>query len=182
MIESLVAACFGNEILVFEPGLSSSLVVPGGRITLPQLMILGLALVVFVVFYWFFRYTDSGKIIRAVSDDSSLAVAIGIPVRNVVSKVFFYGSAMAGMAGVCVGLDRTIRPGSGMVSLLWAMAAAILGGVGNFSGALLGAFALAGFENIAVMVLPSAWKNSVVFTAVILFFYWKPNGLGGIWR
>lgn len=178
--EGLAAVWFGNETLVFIPGPSPSLGLFSARITLVQAWILALAASLFLCLLLFFQRTNLGKRIRAVADDRELAESIGIPVGAVLPQVFFWGSVLAGVAGLLVGLDRTIRPGSGMVAILWAMVASIVGGVGSYTGPVVGAFLLGFLENIMVVLFPSEWKSTFVFSSLILFLFFRPAGLFGV--
>jgi branched-chain amino acid transport system permease protein len=182
VVEGLVAVVFGNEVIVFSPGPSPALDLFGGRITALQLNILVLTVLTFVCSYLFFKKTNLGRRVRAVSDDRELAKAVGLPVPTVLSTVFFYGSTLAGVAGTLVGFEQSIGPGSGMKAILAAMVASIIGGTGSFTGPILGAFFLGFLENVSVAFFPSEWKNSIVFSIMILFFFTRPAGFLGVKR
>lgn len=180
--EGLITALCGNEIIIFWPGPSPSFDLLGGRMTILQGEILLLSAVLFVAMYVVFQRTDLGRRIRAVSDDRELAVALGISVKMILSRLFFWGSALAGVAGLLVGLEQSIRPGSGMKAILWAMVASIIGGVGSFTGPILGAFLLGVLENVAISFFPSEWKATIVFSTLIMFFFFRPMGIWGVKR
>lgn len=177
--EGLVATLFGNETIIFTSGPSPSFEWLGARLTVPQILSLAIALVALLALLVFFRQTTVGKRIRAVADDRDLAVTVGLPVHAMVSHVFLWGSMLAGLAGLLVGIERTVQPGSGMVAVLWAMVASIVGGIGSFVGPIGGAFLLGLLENVAVVVFPSEWKSTVVFSTLIVFFFVRPAGLFG---
>ncbi|MBI3372377.1 MAG: branched-chain amino acid ABC transporter permease [Betaproteobacteria bacterium] len=181
-VEGTVATGFGYETIVFMPGPSPSSTFFGARVTDIQVYILALSFALLLALVVFFHMTNIGKQIRAVADDRELAKAVGISVNGVMFWVFVLGSMLAGVAGLFVGMEHTIRPGSGMVAVLWAMVASIMGGVGSFIGPVVGAFLLGFIENLAVTVFPSEWKATVVFSILILFFFLRPVGLFGVRR
>lgn len=179
VVESFVGIVWGNEILVLRSGVSETISVPGGRITVVQAGMLATAMIALLLSSIFFFRTAIGRRIRAVSDDRELAGAVGVPVDRIISIVTCFSGLLAGIAGVLFGLDRNISPTSGMLILLWGMVAAIVGGTGSFTGPILGAFLLAGLEHVSVTLLDSEWRNTAVFFAVIGFLAIRPGGILG---
>ena len=104
-----------------------------------QLIILVTAIVVMIFLGLVMEFTKFGKAIKAVSDDEDVAKIVGINTNRIVGKVFFIGSMIAGVAGIAVGFDTGIEPTMGMSLLLKGVIAAIIGGVGNVYGGVLGA-------------------------------------------
>jgi branched-chain amino acid transport system permease protein len=94
-----------------------------------------------------------------------------------VAGVFFLGSAIAGLAGILVGFDTGIEPTMGLSLLLKGVIAAIIGGVGNVYGGVLGAFLLGFVENFGIWKISGEWKDAIAFAALLLFLLFKPSGL-----
>ncbi len=108
-----------------------------------------------------------------------VATTVGLPIQRVIAKLFFIGSAFTSLGAIAVGLDAGLQPTFGLILLLKGIVAAVIGGVGNIRGALLGAFLLATAENFGVWYLPSQWKDVIAFGVLILFLIFKPSGILG---
>jgi branched-chain amino acid transport system permease protein len=124
--------------------------------------------------------TRLGRAIRAVAEDREMAAVMGVNVGGVVSATFFLGSALAGVAGVLIGLYYTqIDFVMGYSAGLKAFTAAVLGGIGNVRGAMLGGLLLGIIESVAVSFINPAFKDVVVFAVLILTLVFRPEGLLG---
>jgi branched-chain amino acid transport system permease protein len=124
--------------------------------------------------------TRLGRAIRAVAEDREMAAVMGVNVGGVVSATFFLGSALAGVAGVLIGLYYTqIDFVMGYSAGLKAFTAAVLGGIGNIRGAMLGGLLLGVIESVAVSFINPAFKDVVVFAVLILTLVFRPEGLLG---
>ena len=124
--------------------------------------------------------TSLGRAIRAVSEDREMATALGIDANRVVGLTFFLGSALAGAAGVLVGLYYTqIDFVMGYSAGLKAFTAAVLGGIGNIKGAMLGGLLLGVIESVASTFINPAFKDVVAFAVLILTLVFKPEGILG---
>jgi branched-chain amino acid transport system permease protein len=124
--------------------------------------------------------TSLGRAIRAVSEDREMAIAVGIDANRVVGLTFFLGSALAGAAGVLVGLYYTqIDFVMGYSAGLKAFTAAVLGGIGNIKGAMLGGLLLGVIESLASTFINPAFKDVVAFAVLILTLVFKPEGILG---
>ena len=113
-----------------------------------------------IVLYVFFKYTKQGIAMRAVTDDPETAELMGIPVNRMISLTFFIGAALGGAAGVLYSLYYgSIKYNMGFVPGMKAFTAAVLGGIGNIPGAMLGGLLLGISESLGVAFLPEAeWK------------------------
>jgi len=123
-----------------------------------------------------------GLAIRAVAQDEETARTAGIPFRSVVLLTFAIGSALAAFAGVMHGLYyNEINFAMGLLLGVIGFSAAVLGGLGNVYGAILGGFLFAGLQTIGAVALPlaSAYKDVFAFAVVILLMAWRPTGLIG---
>jgi branched-chain amino acid transport system permease protein len=126
--------------------------------------------------------TRLGLAIRAVAQDEETARTMGIDFGRVVLVTFALGSALAAAAGVMNGLYyNEINFGSGLLLGAIGFSAAIIGGLGNLYGAILGGFVFAALQTVGAAALPfaSAYKDVFAFAVVILLMTWKPTGLIG---
>lgn len=130
----------------------------------------------------FITRTRLGLAIRAVAQDEETACTSGIPFRKVVLLTFAIGSVLAAFAGVMNGLYyNEINFGMGLLLGVIGFSAAVLGGLGNIYGGILGGFLFAGLQTIGAVALPlaSAYKDVFAFGVVILLMAWRPTGLIG---
>jgi len=128
----------------------------------------------------FINRTKSGKAMRATAQDREAAALMGINVEKVIRNTFFIGGALAGSAGMMVGLYlNTGRYLMGFDAGLLAFTSAVLGGIGNISGAMLGGFVIGFLNAFSDQYLSSEWTRALVFTTLILVLVFKPSGLLG---
>jgi branched-chain amino acid transport system permease protein len=117
---------------------------------------------------------------RATSYDREAAAMMGINVDRVIVATFFIGSALAGAAGVMTGLVfQQISIFMGFQAGLKAFTAAVIGGIGNIPGAMLGGFAVGLAESLAQGYVSSEFKDVIVFGVLIAFMLLRPQGLLG---
>jgi branched-chain amino acid transport system permease protein len=124
--------------------------------------------------------TSLGRGMRAVAEDREMAAIMGVNVRWVIAATFFIGSALGGAGGVLVGLYYTqIDFFMGYSAGLKAFTAAVLGGIGNIKGAMLGGILLGLIESLAVTFMNPAYKDVVAFAVLILVLVVRPTGILG---
>jgi len=132
--------------------------------------------------------TKIGTAIRAVAEDQAAASLMGINVNGMISLTFFIGGAMGGAAGVLFGVQYgLINPYSGFIPGLKAFTAAVLGGIGNIPGAMLGGIVLGLLEAFAASYLSlltggafgAEYKDIFAFSVLILILIFRPKGLLG---
>ncbi len=149
----------------------------GAVITQTQFIILASALIIMVGLVWLLKSTLFGKAVQAISDDEEVAKIVGINTNKIIGYVFFIGSAIAGLAGILVGFDTGIEPTMGMSLLLKGVIGAIIGGVGNIYGGVLGSFLLGFVENFGIWKISGEWKDAIAFILLILFLLFRPKGI-----
>jgi branched-chain amino acid transport system permease protein len=153
--------------------------IAGALVTNHQLVIIATTLVVtFILSVWLSR-TNLGRAIRAVADDPLAASLMGVNSRQVVSVVFAIGSGLAGLAGVLISFETNLYPAMGFDAILKGIVAALIGGLGNIYGALLGGLVLGLAENFGVMGISAGWKDTVAFLILVLFLLVRPRGMAG---
>jgi branched-chain amino acid transport system permease protein len=139
---------------------------------------------VLIVLVWLVRYTRQGKAMRATAQDKDAAAMMGIDVNRTISFTFVLAGALAGAAGVLFAFYyQTIRYDTGFTIGLIAFTAAVLGGIGNLPGAVLGAV-LIGFiqafnEGLGWHAPGPGWTESIVFSILIIILVFRPQGLLG---
>ena len=133
-----------------------------------------------LILYWFINRTRLGTAIRATAIDQDAARLMGIDVNRIISIVFLIGPALGGVAGVMVGLYYTQinYTMSGLYGLK-AFTAAILGGIGNIPGAMLGGLLLGIIEAMGAAYISIAWKDAIAFLVLICILIFRPTGILG---
>jgi branched-chain amino acid transport system permease protein len=144
------------------------------------LTIIAVSIVLMLILEWFINRTKLGKAMRATAQDSEMASILGVSVNATISLTFLVGGALAGAGGVLVGLYYTqIDLYMGFYAGLKAFAAAVLGGIGNIRGAMLGGYFLGIAEALSITFLNPAYKDLVAFVILILVLLFRPGGLLG---
>ena len=163
--------------------LSANLVVP-----VKSILVVVTALITLLGLHLFVNRTRIGTAIRAVAQDPDTASLMGVAVNRVIALTFFVGGAMGGLAGVLFGLHYSlVNPYSGFVPGMKAFTAAVLGGIGNIPGAVLGGMVLGLMEAFAGSYLSlltngafgAEYKDVFAFVILILILIFRPKGLLG---
>jgi len=152
----------------------------GAVIDIKSLYIIGITVLLMVVLMYITNRTKVGKSMRALSQDKDAAELMGINVNKTISYTFFLGSALAGAAGVLIGIYySTINPLMGATPGLKAFVSAVIGGIGIIPGAVFGGFFLGLVETLVSAAGYSLVKDAVAFLILILVLLVKPTGLMG---
>lgn len=145
-----------------------------------QVLVLGITVILMLALEFILRRTMMGRAMRAVSHSPETAVLLGIPVNLVISLTFVIGSGLAGAAGVLVGLTYPkIEPLMGLLPGLKAFVAAVLGGIGNIRGAVVGALLMGLSEQLIVSYGAPTFRDALAFALLILILIFRPKGLFG---
>jgi branched-chain amino acid transport system permease protein len=152
--------------------------------TWDRLFVVLITVPVLVGLVWLVRYTRQGKAMRAAAQDRDAAAMMGINVNRTISFTFLIAGALAGAAGVLFAFYfQTIRYDTGFTIGLIAFTAAVVGGIGNLPGAVLGALLIgliqAFNEGLTWHAPGAAWTESIVFAILILILVFRPQGLLG---
>lgn len=158
----------------------TSLHVLGARITLQQLALMAISVVLMVALNLLITRTREGRAMRAIALDPRAALLMGIDVDKVIARTFFIGSALAGAAGVMAGgyygkIDFLM----GFIIGLKAFTAAVIGGIGNIPGTMLGGLVLGLLESFGTHWVGGQWRDVFAFGFLILFLTVRPTGLLG---
>lgn len=150
------------------------------RISYIQMVIFTVTIVLMVLLTFIIQKTKIGRAMRAVSADENAAKLMGISVDNTISFTFLIGSALAGAAGMLVGIYyNAATPLMGMVPGLKAFVAAVLGGIGSIPGALVGGLFIGIAETMVSAYGGSMYRDAIVYFILILVLIIKPTGLFG---
>ena len=145
-----------------------------------QLFIIFGSVLLMVGLYLFIQKTKTGKAMRAVAEDREAASLMGIDVNRIILITFVIGSALAAVAGVMVGIYYTqIDHMMGFIPGIKAFTAAVLGGIGNVPGAMLGGYFLGLAEAFGVLFMPAEYKDVIAFGLLVLVLIFRPSGILG---
>jgi len=151
-----------------------------GELTNLQLIIVGTALVMMVALDVFINRTRLGRGVRAVAQDPDTAALMGVNKDRVIMLIFLLGGGMAGIAAVLYNIKVGITTYDiGFQLGISAFAAAVLGGIGNLRGALLGGLLLGLVENYGASVFGNEWRTVVSFVVLVLVLLFRPTGMLG---
>ena len=159
-----------------------SLALGGVEISAKQVLVIALAIGMMVALQLFVYKTKLGKAMRATAQDRDAAQLMGINVNTTIALTFLIGSALAGAAGFVSGVYYgTTWFFNGFEAGLKAFTAAVLGGIGNIAGAMLGGFSIGLIEAMGTQYVPQGaqWSNVLVFSVLVLVLIFRPSGLLG---
>ncbi len=183
LLEYTMMFFFGAAVRSYPPlpdFMNATVPLGGIVIKTQQLLIVGISIVLMLALQFIVKRTRMGKAMRAVSQDADAARLMGIDVNNTISFTFALGSALAGAAGVLVGVYyNSINPLMGIMPGLKAFVAAVFGGIGLIPGALIGGYFIGGIETLVAGSGYSMYKDAVVFAVLIAILIIKPTGLLG---
>jgi branched-chain amino acid transport system permease protein len=176
-------AVFGPTPQAFPRMLPYQSVALGGvSIDIVDILIFALTIALMLGLSYIVRFTRTGMALRAVSFRFDTAMLMGINTDRIISVTFVLGSALAAVGGVMYGIKyRQVDPLMGLLPGLKAFIAAVLGGIGNLAGAVVGAIVLGVTEILVVAYLPngSQYRDAVAFVILIVILLVKPSGLFG---
>ncbi len=180
--ENAIMLIYGARVYVYPEFMRPDFSIPLLGINVPfmRLLIIAASVILMVCLWLFIQRTRMGASIRAVAIDQAASRLMGINVDRVISLVFLIGPGLGGAAGLMVGIyygqiDFTM----GWTYGLKAFTAAILGGIGNIPGAMLGGFLLGVTEALAAGYIARAWKDAVAFLVLIIILIIRPTGILG---
>ena len=176
-----VLIIWGADSLFYRPGLMRpALELPAGiKIRPDQILILLIVALLVILLHLFLQRTKMGKAMRATADNMDLARISGIDIERVNMWTWGLGGGLAAAAGILYGIDVQLHPGMGWNFLLPLFAAAILGGIGNLYGALVGGLIMGVVQQVSTAFLLPTYKPAVAFIIMILLLLIRPQGLFG---
>jgi branched-chain amino acid transport system permease protein len=183
---SLLLENLGQLIFGADPKLFPELITRTGfslgacEISNIQMIVVGTAVVLTLGLQFIVHRTRMGTAMRAVSFSHDAAGLMGINTDRIISFTFVLGSALAAAAGILVGLyNPKIDPLMGIMPGLKAFVAAVLGGIGNIPGAILGGLIMGVAETLTVGYLSSTYRDAITFVILVVVLLCRPTGLLG---
>jgi branched-chain amino acid transport system permease protein/neutral amino acid transport system permease protein len=178
IIENAILALTGPTFFSYTVPQESSYSVGPLILTTSQIVIMGIAVVCMLAIHAVLRYTKLGMAMRATATDVSLARGCGIRTERIVDVAWLISGAMCGIAGVTLFINTTsFTPATANSFLVVIVAAAILGGVGQPYGAMLGALAIGLTSEIAAAFINPSYKNVVAFVILVVVLLLRPQGI-----
>jgi len=178
LINSSILALFGADVKSI-PIRNPVFELLGGRITMLQIIIVIVAAVLMVLLYAFMKKTKMGIALRALSSNKDVAQAVGVNPQRMYTYTFFIGSALAGVAGLLIGLEQNLFPEMGTSMIIKGFTGAVIGGITSVPGSIAGSLFLGIVENLGIWWLPSGYKDAIAFGLLFIFLLFKPSGLFG---
>src|SRR5882724_3665467 len=178
VLENVIRFVFGNDLRGYALPIRRDWQV-AGLIAPQQVQNFGLAVVAMTAVFLFLAFTRTGKAMRAVADNPTLASVKGIDTDRVARLTTFVAMGLAGVGGMLVGLDTSIDPLTGFRVILSVFAAAVVGGLGSIPGAVVGALTIGVGEELSLLVLAPAYRTVVGFAAILLVLTLRPRGILG---
>jgi len=152
----------------------------GANVNSLQALIISTSIILLLILDTFVSRTKVGKAMRATSQDSEAAGLMGIDINYVIAIAFFIGPAFGAVAGIFSGMYYgTVIFSMGFIPGMKAFTAAVLGGIGNLRGAMLGGFLLGIVESLGAGFLSTGYKDVIAFGILILVLIFRPGGLLG---
>ena len=179
VIENAVRFVWGNDPRGYDLPIYRDWRFQGLRIGPQQAENAALAALAMAAVFLFLGATRTGRMMRAVADNPSLAALKGIDAGRVALLATGLGMGLAGFGGMLVGLDTSIDPLTGFRVMLPIFAAAVVGGLGSVPGAVLGALVVGVGEELSILILPPSYRSAVGFAAILLTLCLRPRGLLG---
>lgn len=197
-LRNIVRAVWGPAPRSYPLPLQKPLILGGIRITPLHIVIIATALAFMLFLHFLLHKTRLGKAMRATSDNPDLAQASGIATEKIITWVWFISAALAAIGGSLIGLETYLKPIMGFAIIIPVFCAAILGGIGNPYGALLGALIVGLAENFGLhfnfahlvnfgglfhfvdnWYIPTGYKAAISFTILIAILLIQPRGILG---
>jgi branched-chain amino acid transport system permease protein len=182
ILQSLARNIYGASYKTYPNGvaLAGGAMLGGARVSVMQIVVLVVSFLLMGALYLFVQRTRIGTAMRAVALDHDTSRLMGIDVNRIIGVVFLIGPGLGGVAGMIVALyygsfDFTL----GWVFGLKAFIAAIMGGIGNIPGAMLGGMILGIIETLGSGYLSPQWKDVIAYVILILILIFRPTGLLG---
>ena len=177
ILTNIIALFFGNETRILMSGLEPTIKFFGLIVTRIQLIQLSVSLTLIAGVFALLKKTHLGKVIRAISDNATLANVLGVDVKRTRTSIFLLASGLAASAALLKSFEIGVNPYVGLSAVLTGAVAFILGGTGSQVGTILAAVLLGISHNIVVWFLSTQWQDAVTFVALILVLLIRREGL-----
>ncbi|MGQ9630821.1 MAG: branched-chain amino acid ABC transporter permease [bacterium] len=181
LFKGVAMTLWGKDFYSLKPFSGNEPIKVFGATILPQtLWILGITVLVVIALNVFFGRTITGKAMRACAINRKAASLVGINTRTMVLLSFALSAAIGSIAGVVITPISLVEYQRGTLFGLKGFCAAVLGGMGNFTGAILAGFILGVVESLAAGFISSGYKDAYAFVVLLLVLFIRPSGLLGV--
>ncbi len=177
MLRSMIQIIWGPDNQIYRTGIEMPLRFAGFQIKPDQITIVIGTLVLVALLHLYFHKTRMGKAMRAMADNMDLAKISGIHTEKVIFWTWVIGALLAAAGGIFLGIDTRLNPIMGWRLLLPVFAAAILGGIGSFWGAIVGGYVIGIAQELSTLFISPAYKPAVAFAIMVLMLVIRPRGL-----
>jgi neutral amino acid transport system permease protein len=182
VINGIVGAIAGTRVMAYDlPPVRAMRIGDVPLMTIYEAMIIAFALLAALLIHLFLTWTWIGKSIRAVADNYDLARVRGFDPVRTSDYVWFIASALAGLAGVFLGIIGSLHLGMGWQQIIIILAATVLGGLGSIYGVMLASMLLGIGMELGITVLPANYRTAVAFLIIIAVLFLRPEGLQSLW-
>jgi len=169
---------WGAQVRFFNMPIAAALHIGPLLLTRNQLIVMAIAVVLMVAVHTMLKTTRLGKSMRAMSDNTTLAMTSGIDTKRITTITWFLSGTLAGVAGTVLGISEgNLTPASGELFLFVIFAAVIVGGVGSIYGAMAGAILIGLATEISAAFINPSYKLDIAFVILILTLLIRPSGL-----
>jgi branched-chain amino acid transport system permease protein/neutral amino acid transport system permease protein len=181
VIQNLVLAITGPVYLSYTMSVGQTITFGAIQLTVSQLEIIAIAVVAMLAVHSLLAYTRLGKAMRATASNPMLARSCGIRTDRIIDIAWLVSGALCGIAGVTLGMNTTsFNTSTASDVFVVIIAAAILGGVGDAYGAMLGAVVIGLVTEMSAAVIDPAYKNAIAFVILVVVLLLRPEGIRAV--
>ena len=179
-LRGIIYMIWGANFHFYVTGLRPMVFLPfGAKLRVDEIFIMAVSWVAVASVYIFMKRTKTGKALRALADNPSLARISGINTQRLTFWVWGIAGSLIAIAGILYAIETQLRPEMGWIFLLPLFAAIILGGKGSITGALAGGLVLGIAQQVSTLWLVPTYKPAVAFIIMILVLLFRPHGIFG---
>lgn len=179
-LRGFIYIIWGADFHFYTEGLRPVVFLPAGiKLRVDEIFIMIVAWAAVAAVYLFLGRTKTGKALRALADNPSLARVSGINVERMLIWAWGIAGMLVAIAGILYGIETQLRPEMGWIFLLPLFAAVILGGKGSITGALAGGLVMGIAQQVSTLFLVPTYKPAVAFIIMILVLIFRPKGIFG---
>jgi branched-chain amino acid transport system permease protein len=181
-IQEVFALRYGRDIMPFPRIMNKTVLfhIGSGEVRTDKVLVVLAAIIMMILLDRFVGTSRLGRGIRATAQDPEMAVLMGVNIDRVIVVTFILGGLMAGVAALLFGtFFEVTQYNIGFLLGIKAFTAAVLGGIGNLRGALVGGFALGLIESYGASIFGAEWKDVIAFVVLVLVLLVRPTGLLG---
>lgn len=175
---NVLDSIWGSDVRAYNMKIEQVLHIGPFLLTRNQLIVMAISVVLMGLVHVMLKTTRLGKSMRAMSDNTTLAMTSGVDTKRITTITWFLSGTLAGLAGTVLGItEGNLTPASGELFLFVIFAAVIVGGVGSIYGAMAGAVLIGLATEISAAFINPAYKLDIAFVILILTLLFRPNGL-----